>query len=100
MGGELTKRRIEINVDKRRVLLLQTGAPSYAWCVECGAQVAMLSVDEAAMFAEVTSRAIYRQVESGKVHYNETPRGLLRICANSLRDGLQSTTMELTGDKS
>ena len=60
----------------------------------------MLSADEAAMFAEVSSRTIYSQVETGRVHYNETPQGLLRICANSIRLGMESTALKLEGDKS
>ena len=44
----------------------------------------MLSTDHAAIAAHVSSRTIFRWVESGMVHSSETPDGLLLICPNSL----------------
>jgi hypothetical protein len=81
-----TKRRIEIAVDRRRFIVLKRrGASVSDWCADCGEQVAMLTADEAATIANVSSRTIYRRVEAGEVHYTETPAGVLRVCANSIR---------------
>jgi hypothetical protein len=44
----------------------------------------MVKVDEAATIARVSSRTMYRWVESDKVHFAETPEGLLVICLNLL----------------
>lgn len=44
----------------------------------------MVKVDEAAILAHVSSRSIYRWVETERVHFAETPEGLLLICLNSL----------------
>jgi hypothetical protein len=44
----------------------------------------MLTTDQSAIVAQVTSRTIFHWVESGKVHTTETPEGLLLICPNSL----------------
>jgi hypothetical protein len=44
----------------------------------------MLSAEEAARRAGTSVRAIYRRVEAGEVHYAETPRGHLLICARSV----------------
>ncbi len=54
------------------------------WCEACAAQVRMVTAEEAAMIAEVSARAIYRRVEAGRIHFTETPEGLLLICFNSL----------------
>jgi excisionase family DNA binding protein len=44
----------------------------------------MLTADEAATIAKVSSRTIYRRVEAGEMHYTETAEGRLLVCANSL----------------
>jgi DNA-binding transcriptional MerR regulator len=44
----------------------------------------MLSIDDAAILAGVSSRTIFRWAEAGIVHSTETPEGLLLICLNSL----------------
>jgi hypothetical protein len=38
----------------------------------------------AAALSGVTPRTIYRWVEDEKVHFRETPAGLLLVCAESL----------------
>jgi hypothetical protein len=43
----------------------------------------MITPDEAALIAQMDTRTLYRQLESGLIHYNETPGGLL-VCANSV----------------
>ena len=80
-----TKRRIEITVEKRRFVVMKRGrAPVSDWCADCGGQVAMLTPDQAATLANVSSRTIYRRVEAGETHYMETAEGHLLVCANSL----------------
>lgn len=44
----------------------------------------MLSIDDAAICAQVNSRTIFHWAESGVVHSTETPQGLLLICLDSL----------------
>lgn len=82
---EDTKRRIEITVEKRRLVVMKRGrAPVLCWCADCDGQVAMLTPDQAAAIANVSSRTIYRRVEAGEMHYLETAEGHLLVCANSL----------------
>jgi len=40
--------------------------------------------EEAAMMAGVSWRTISQWVEEGRVHFTETPEGLLLICINSV----------------
>jgi hypothetical protein len=44
----------------------------------------MVTADEAARLTRVTPRAIYRQVEAGRLHFIEAQDGLLLVCKNSL----------------
>ena len=44
----------------------------------------MLTPDQAATIARVSSRTIYRRVEAGEMHYMETAEGHLLVCANSI----------------
>jgi len=82
-----TKRRTEITIERRRIVLLSKRRPvAPAWCDGCAAQVKMVSPEEAALFAGVSSRTIYRRVETGQLHFMETQQGLLLICANSLSE--------------
>ncbi|MCM3904197.1 MAG: hypothetical protein ND866_21040 [Pyrinomonadaceae bacterium] len=90
------KRRTEITTETDRLLILSDiggetvngGHERYprpwVWCFSCADHVRPLTTDEAALQARVTSRDIFRRVESELVHYFETSEGLLLICPNSL----------------
>ena len=54
------------------------------WCATCALEVEMISIDDAALRAQVNSRTIFQWAESGVVHSSETAEGLLLICPNSL----------------
>ena len=76
------KTRTEIMVETDRWIVVSR-RKRIAWCATCSCQVEMLSVDDAAIFAQVNSRTIFRWAESGAVHSSETPEGLLLICPHS-----------------
>lgn len=44
----------------------------------------MLAPDKAALLAGVSPRTMYRWVETGRVHFAESPDGQLFICLASL----------------
>jgi excisionase family DNA binding protein len=48
----------------------------------------MLTTDEAATIANVTSRTIYRWADAEKLHFMETAEGVLMICCTSLQDSI------------
>lgn len=84
------KTRTEITLEMDRwVVVSRPGRPgrrsTVAWCSNCSRYVEMLSVDEAALLANVNSRTIFRWAESGLLHSSETREGLLLICPKSLR---------------
>ena len=79
------KRRTDITIETERVLVIRRRKGSaLAWCQICAQQVPMIKVDEAAARSQVSSRTVFGWVELGKVHFAETPEGLLLICLNSL----------------
>jgi len=76
------KKRTEITVETDRWLVVKRHRRT-AWCTACSRQVEMLNIDDAAIFAQVNSRTIFRWAESGAVHSTESPEGLLLICPHS-----------------
>ena len=80
------KKTITITRETREVFVIRrrSGQSARNLCTECGRDVEMLTVEEAAALTGLSARTIYRQVELGLVHYAETASGLLLVCVNSL----------------
>lgn len=79
------KRRTEITIEKQRLLLISGRRVSATgWCDPCGAQVDLVTAETAAALSGVSTRAIYRRVESGELHFTEVREGLLLVCRESL----------------
>ena len=77
------KTRTEITFEVDRWLVINRHRRS-GWCAECAQHVEMLSVDEAALSTRVNSRTIFHLAETGRLHFSETPEGLMLICATDL----------------
>ena len=67
---------------------------NFAECSECISPVQMMPVDAAAKVRGVSSRTIYRLVEAGKLHFQETPDGLPLVCVASL-SAIKSENLEI-----
>ena len=88
-----TRRRMEITVEQRTLVLRRTvhRVPlETVWCLQCPAQTLLVTPEEAARLASVSPRTIYRWVESEQVHYLETSEGELLVCLNSLPTTISS----------
>ena len=82
MGG---KRRTVIKIETHRLTVVHSRRrAANACCQRCGSQVRLLTPEEAAALAGVSTRAIYRRVECGDLHFVETAEGALLICSGSL----------------
>ncbi len=82
-----TKRRIEITVEKHRLVVLSRRNQSMiAWCEACCAQVQMVTPDEAAQLRRVSTRTIYRWIENERLHFTETEKGFSLICFQSIEN--------------
>ncbi|HWP42833.1 MAG TPA: hypothetical protein VNO14_06340 [Blastocatellia bacterium] len=78
------KRRIIIETEVERLIVIRGHDSLVAWCGLCADQTVMIRPDHAARLCRITSRAIYRMVEAGLLHFIETTDGLIFICRNSL----------------
>ncbi len=81
------KRRTEITIETERLVVTARASGKrreLQWCLCCEAGVDMLTTDQSAVIARVSSLTIFRWAETGRVHGTETPEGLLLICPNSL----------------
>jgi len=43
-----------------------------------------MRIEEAAITADVTQRALFRRIEAGGVHFTENSEGAVLVCLNSL----------------
>ena len=78
-------RRIETTIETHQVWIVRRQASRRGWCVDCAEDpVVMLTPEEAAALAGVSLRAIYRSVEEGRTHFQETPDGRLLVCLASI----------------
>ncbi len=88
------RRQTQITILTEKILTVAGGEVHlalFAKCAVCGMQ--MLSVDEAAKFARVNSLTIYRLVEAGGLHFEETQEGCLLVCSASL-SAIESEKLE------
>jgi len=86
-----TKRRIEITVEKHRLVVLnRRNHSTVAWCEICEAQVQMVTPDEAAQLCQISTRTIYRWIETGRIHFTETEKGFSLVCLQSLESNSNS----------
>lgn len=92
-GSVKTKRRTEITVETDRVFVIRRRSGSVlAWCAECAALVKMITPDEAAALAGISSRTIYHWIESEQIHFTETAGGQMLVCFNSLAASVKQPT--------
>jgi len=81
------KKTTIVTVEARECTTIRRGARQViAWCDQCGADVPVVTPNEAAELARTDARQIFRGVESGVFHFIETGEGALLICARSLTE--------------
>lgn len=76
------KRRVEITVEQRSLVLRPAVKEAVVFCPHCASPT--ISPEQAAALTGVSIRAVYRQIEQGQLHFVETETGRLRLCFNSL----------------
>ena len=80
---KLKRTRIIVNTSELTIIRKLRG-PTQADCPLCRARVEMATVEQVVTLTGIHSRAIYRSVERGRLHFIETAEGHLLICLNSL----------------
>jgi hypothetical protein len=79
------KRRVELTVSRHESLTtVRRPDPVQVWCPRCGAEVQMVTMDEAAALFGVPRATASDWWESGKLHYTNGPTGAISICLRSL----------------
>lgn len=78
-------KRTRITIETERVLVIsKQGRVVEGWCDGCGEAVQLIGLEEAAVMAGISLRAIRHQVEIKLLHCAETHDGGRLICLNSL----------------
>ena len=78
-------RRTEVTIETDEMVIIRsTQATMLPLCPQCCDAVPLITPEQAAEMASVTTRAIYRWIEEGRIHDVETPQGLILICPRSL----------------
>ncbi|MGZ8845954.1 MAG: hypothetical protein ACXW3C_05775 [Pyrinomonadaceae bacterium] len=65
------------------------------WCEECATPMAMVAPELAATLCFKTTRAIYRLVEAGRIHFSDGPEGVMVCPASLMRDWAAEHNMPL-----
>ena len=76
--------RLQVTVEKERLLVISQSKQVESWCPECGERVRMLSAEEAAILKGQSLRLLMGHVEANQFHVREDSVGRLFICLNSL----------------
>jgi len=78
-------RKREIIAERERCVTIRWGSfQRDKFCLVCNHSSPFISVDQAAVIGGTTSLAIYRAIESGRVHALETTEGFLIVCLASI----------------
>jgi excisionase family DNA binding protein len=76
---------LEGAVQKRQVVIISRPFVSpQQRCDRCTEPSGMITPDEAAALCEVSTRTVYRWLETGAIHFSETVGEGLLICLSSL----------------
>ena len=80
------RRIAEITIETEEALVIRRASGSVpAVCAQCGHEVSMLTPEEAAILFRIAVRSIYREIEAGQIHFQETATGSVVVCLDSLR---------------
>jgi len=78
-------KKTEISIEYEEVVLIRDRKhPLVRWCADCRKRVLMVEASDAARLAGISTRALYRSIESGQVHFTEAPDGSVLICESSV----------------
>jgi hypothetical protein len=88
-------RKMKITVESERLLVVVQQRAIQSWCPDCGSEVRMVRLDEAAAIAAVSHKVIARRIDSHRVHFVSDSKAEVLICLNSL---LQASRHEIQND--
>jgi hypothetical protein len=80
----IRRKRVEITVETRRLVVRRGMSQAPDWCAECSAPVQSVTPGEAAALPGVSTGTVYCRAEAGRLHFVETAARSPMICLNSL----------------
>jgi hypothetical protein len=81
----MAKIRTEVFIETSEIFIFKRNRiPARAWCEDCGREVSMLSVEEAARLTGCDARAIRSMMESRRVHFCYLKSEIPSVCLRSL----------------
>lgn len=93
------RKRTAITIETKRRLVIRSGGRQKVirgWCGACHADQPLITVEYAAFLSDLSVRQLFRQVESGRLHFSEPTDGP-RLCLDSLCE-LMPQTKELVAN--
>ena len=85
------RKRTIVRVETQQLSVIRpAGKPIELWCEQCAGAVPMVTPEDAAQLCQMPTRAVYRRVERGELHFVEAGAGELLICCSSLYGATES----------
>jgi len=79
------KKTTIVTFESRERLTVRLDTPSIlGWCEQGCGEVLMVTANEAARIAGIDTRAVFRGIETGSIHFIEAARGAVFVCTKSL----------------
>lgn len=86
------EKRTEVTIETHELTIVRSGrfrtlpvSTQRGWCSACGQEVDLLTAEAAAEHCGISRREIYRRLERGELHFQETADSVVQVCLNSLR---------------
>lgn len=80
------RRQLVITAEKTETYTVRQQPPQSlrAYCEKCDREISCLTVDQTVSLTGLGARTIFRLVEAGELHSQETDEGHLLLCPNSV----------------
>lgn len=96
-----TKKRIEIVSETTTLLILKNSnaGARQSWCEQCASEVVWFAPKLAAGLIGLSTRSIYRLLETGAIHFIEANGDEPQICSRSLLEIIEKGDTKLCSQK-
>jgi hypothetical protein len=88
VGAETAKKRTEITVETDRILIIRRRRVIRGWCQECGAEVDLVTLQDAGAIAKMSLAALQDRPQAQALHFCQGLDGAPLICLESLLKSL------------
>jgi hypothetical protein len=70
--------------------MLDTTAEIQCWCNSCSSEQQFALPECAASAAGISLRQLFRRLEAGEIHFNESQQGTVLICLKSIKSNVEA----------